>query len=249
MEKNFKKKYSVGLNGQQCIGPCYPAGTHILHPITLEEQHIDDRPFCPTNVWKNKNVDTWVDECLVSDDADSHAFDISDTILNYTFPTIGFTCENFLKSYYSIFSFESAVDWIINNKSPFYTHMRIINCAWKIYGSTTDIINDQLIDFYSNTIKKEWIRYIYPYIAKYIYVDKKNIFIKENTDDINENKIEKINYFNKKFNTKQIIYKVLHSYIEDNKSAWDDIIDHNDNIMNHYIEYIINKIKNTTNNE
>lgn len=245
MEKNFKKKYNVGLNGQQCIGPCYPAGTRVLHPITLIDQSVKDRPFCPTMVWKDEknNVDKWVDVCLVADDMESNTPD--DIILDYTFPTIGFTCENFLRSYYGIFSFESAVDWLSNNKSPFYTHMRIINCAWKIYGANTDVINDQLIDFYSNVIKKEWIRYIYPHVAKYIYVDNKNIYIKENTDDINENKVEKINYFNKKFNTKQIIYKVLNSYIEDNKSIWDDIQDHNDNIKYYYIEYIINKIKNT----
>lgn len=242
-----KRKYNIGLNGQQCIGPCYPTGTEIVHPIILESVSVKDRPFCPTNVWVDKRDgrDKWVDICIKEDNVEKLSGD--ELLLEYAFPTIGFTCENFLKSYYGIFSFESAIEWINNNKNPFYTNMRIINCAWKIYGNSTDIINDQLIEFYVNAIKKEWIKYIYPKIATYIYVDQKNknIFIKENNDNVNENKIEKINYFNKKINTDQNMYKVLMIYVNDNMSKWDNIIDHNENIKSYYVDYIINKFKST----
>ena len=121
--------------------------------------------------------------------------------------------------------------------------MRIIDCAWKIYGSNVDVLNDQLIDFYIMVIKKDWIKYIYPIISKYIYVDENNIYFKKNSDDENSNQIEKINFFFKKIINKQFIYKFLYSYIEMNKSNWDDIKSHSKLMLEYLIDYIISKIK------
>jgi len=246
---NSKKKFSIGLNGQQCIGPCYPPDSKILHPITLEMKSIIDEPFCPTMGWMDKrdNREKWTDACLIADnekDIDYGKVDIS-----YVLPTLGINCEIFLKLYYDVYSFEGAVDIITNDRMPFNTHLRLLNCAWKVYGSNIDVINDQLINFYVNIIKREWIKEIYPYVAKYIYVDNKNIFLKENDSDIQSNQIEKINYFNKKFNNQQIIYKVISSYINANTANWSNIIDHNKNIKYYYIDYVVDKIKNTINNE
>lgn len=246
---NLKKKFSIGLNGQQCIGPCYPADSKIIHPITLEMKSIQDEPFCPTMGWfdKRDNREKWTDACLIADqkkDIDYGKVDIS-----YVLPILGINCEIFLKLYYDVYSFEGAMDTITNNRMPFNTQLRLINCAWKVYGSNIDIINDQLINFYINIIKKEWIKDIYPYVSTYIYADDKNIYLKENNDDIQFNQIEKINFFNKKFNNQQFIYKTISSYISTNKSNWDKIIDHNKNIKNYYIDYVINKMENTINSE
>lgn len=247
MDKS-KKKFSNGLSGQQCIGPCYPANSRVLHPITLELQSRH-KPFCPTMEWfdEREKLDRWTDNCLIPDqDKD---IDYDQLNIDYVLPTLGINSEIFLKSYYDVYSFESAIDTITINKMPYFTQLRILNCAWKVYGFNNDIINDQLINFYIGLIKKEWIKDIYPLISKYIYVDKKNIYLKENDSDIQLNQIEKINYFIKKFNNQQIIYKMLSSYISENKSNWEDIINHNKNIKIHYIDYIINKIQNTINNE
>lgn len=243
MINNNTNKKKIGLNGHQCIGPCYKAGKYITHPITLKTVNDNLNPFCPTMSWKDaNNNELWIDECLVPDDVSIYTTD--EKLLDYLIPTFGLTCDMFLKDYYKIFSFENAIDWIINNKEPYYTHMRIINCAWKIYGLSVDVFNEQLIEFYRDIIKKKWIKYLYVNIAKYIYVENNKIYLKENNDSINENKIEKINFFNKKFNTPQIIYKMLQLYVDENRSRWEDIIDHNENIKQHYLDYIINKIKN-----
>ncbi len=242
MINNMHKK-KIGLNGHQCIGPCYKAGMYITHPITLEQVRNPFNSFCPTMNWIDRSAkETWIDECLVPDDIATYTTD--EKILDYLIPTFGLTCDIFLKDYYKIFSFENAIDWVSNNKEPYYTHMRITNCAWKIYGLSADIFNEQLIEFYIGIIKKKWIKYMYANIAKYIFVDNKKIYLKENTDNINENKIEKINFFNKKFNTPQIIYKVLKTYVKENRSRWEDIIDHNENIKQHCLDFIISKIKN-----
>jgi len=248
-----EKKFSIGLNRQQCIGPCYPAGSKILHPITLEIKYVKDRPFCPTMEWFNPvdNEEKWTDICLMTDKPEM--LDYGKANLNYVLPTLGINCEIFLKSYYGIYSFEGTIDAITNNKMPFHTQLRLLNCAWKTFGSNIDIINDQLIELYTNFIKKEWIKEIYPYVAKYIYTDGKNIYLKENyisdesENNNTKNQNEKMNYFNKKFNNQQIIYKVISLYIKENKSNWDDIIDHNQNIKNYYIEYVVGKIIATIN--
>lgn len=240
---NIKKK-KIGVHGQQCIGPCYKANTGIIHPITFESI-THDKTFCPTMNWtNNKNDKVWIDECLVADDIKSYTTE--EKLLDYLIPTFGLTCESFLKTYYNIFSFENAIDWVTNNKEPYYSYMRIMNCSWKLYGLDMDVFNEQLINFYINVIKKKWIKFIYINIAKYIYVDKNDntISVQENDKDINENKVEKINYFNKKFNTPQIIYKMLKSYVEEYRDVWNDIADHNDMIKHHYLNYIISKIKN-----
>lgn len=241
-----KNKFHTGINNQQCIGPCYPAGEYITHPVNLNTVHLEEhKPFCPTMPWKKNENDLlkFVDECLVPDNMNKYTKE--EIVLNYVAPTIGYSYKTFLKTFYNIVSFEEAVDYISNNKSPLYTQLRIMNAAWKSYGINADIINDQLLEFYVNLVKKQWIKYIYSHIAKFIYVDKNQIYIKENNAPINENKIEKINYFNKKFNNTQIMYSVLSSYLKENKSMWDDIIDYNDNIKKYYVKYVLDKIKNT----
>jgi hypothetical protein len=242
---NSSKKFSVGSNGQQCIGPCYPAGFEILHPITLQLMTNPENPFCPTTKWVDPidNKIKWTDLCIVSEN-DKLNTDNKQSI-DYILPTLGINSEIFLKTYYKIYSFESALDYIFNDNLPLYTQLRIINCAWKVYGYKAEIINDQLINFYINLIKKEWIKDIYPQIANLIYVDGKNIYFKENKSTIEDKQIEKINFFNKKLNTTQIIYKILILYINENKSNWKDIIDHNENIKNTVINYMVNKINST----
>ena len=240
------KKLPIGLHGRQCIGPCYPAKKRTLHPITLQNTTNEDRPFCHTMEWYDKtdNENKWIDTCLIPD----KDFEYSQMNIDYVMPSLGINSEYFLKSYYDVYSFEGAIDILTNTKMPYFTQLRLLNCAWKVYGINADVINDQLINFYMNLIKKEWIKDIYPYISKYIYVNNKEIYLKENDDDIQLNQVEKINYFNKKFNNPQMIYKMISSYINENKSNWNDIIDHNKNIESYFFDYIINKIKYTINN-
>lgn len=244
------KKFPISINNQQCIGPCYPSNKIVLHPITLNYL-TNKEPFCPTLRWYDERDHQYknADICLIP--SDTTKMDQQQIDLDLIVPTFYFNCEYFLKAYYDIYSFENAIEWIsINNKDPLYTLLRIINCSWRVFGPDIDIMNDQLIEFYSNVIKKNWIKDIYPEISKYIYIDSKNknIFLKEvnNIDEPNQkNQIEKINYFNKKFNTSQVILNLLKIYISENKNDWNKIINHNNLIKIYYKKFVINKIKTT----
>lgn len=241
-------KFPISVNNQQCIGPCYPPETPVLHPISLNLISGETHPFCPTFEWFNEKLGSYqqTDICLVPSDISQSQEQID---LNLVVPIFHFSCEYFLKAYYNIFSFEGATDWIYNNpRSPVNSQLRIMNCAWKVFGSNVDIINDQLIDFYSNLIKTNWMKKIYPKMSKYIYIDDKNnnIYLKNNEQrDSEKRQIEKINFFNKKFNTNQTIYKVLQTYIKDNKKDWKDIDDHNEGIRKQYIKFVVSIINET----
>lgn len=240
-------KFPTSINNQQCIGPCYKPGEKIVHPYTLNLVTAE-HPFCPTLVWFNEKTQSYeqIDMCLSPSDVSQNQQQID---LNLIVPVFHFSCEYFLKSYYNIFSFEGATDWVYNNiQSPINTQLRIMNCAWKVFGSNVDIINDQLIDFYSKLIKNNWLKKIYPKISKYIYVDEKNnnIYFKDNNQqDSEKRQIEKINFFNKKLNTSQNIYKVLKTYIKENKDNWKNIEDHNEGIRKQYIKFVLSIINET----
>lgn len=257
VEYENSQRFPIGLTNKQCIGPCYPAGKYVMHPITLTYITDPERPFCPTNEWFNEksNKQEIIDICLIPSVINSEQN--QQIGLNFMLPTFYFNCEYFLKTYYDIYSFESAIDWITINgngnggSSPIYSQLRIIECAWKVYGATLNILNDQLINFYLYVIKKEWIKNIYPIFSKYIKIDKDNIFLsnspsketKETKETNEENKIEKINYFLSKFINKQNIYKVLSNYIKINKNKWESINSHNSLIEEFLIEYIFDKVK------
>lgn len=247
-----KKKYPTSINNKQCIGPCYEPGTYIIHPITLSYLTHKEKPFCPTMHWfdeKNK-ASMNADICVIpssKEDIDRHQIELS-----FIVPTFSFNCDYFLKTYYDIYSFESALDWISNNPSPLYTQLRIIDCSWKVYGSNVDILNDQLIELYIHIIKKEWIKSIYPVVAKYIYVDQDKIYFSKNNNtneyqaneyQTNEYQVEKINFLIKKITTKQFIYKFLNGYINEYKSVWSDIESHNKTMLNFLITFVVNKIE------
>lgn len=252
-DKNIKK-YPVSINNQQCVGPCYPANKIILHPITLNYL-TSKEPFCPTLRWYDEKEHQYknADICLIPSDSN---IDQQQIDTNLVVPTFYFNCEYFLKAYYDIYSFENATEWInVNSDQPYNTQLRVINCAWRVFGPDIDIMNDQLIEFYLNIIKKVWIREIYPKISKYIHIDKKdnNVYISADEPDTQTSDkkytVEKINYFNQKFNTRQIFYNVLKKYIDENKNNWAKIINHNHKILSTYKKYITEKIRSIINNK
>ena len=117
--------FQIGLNGKQCIGPCYPEKTSILHPITLQTIQIDaNKPFCPTMIWidPRDNKEKWVDICNKVDDTCKMSDE--QLILNYILPVFGFTADTFLKTLYNIFSFENIYSLLKRkraDKCPFFS--------------------------------------------------------------------------------------------------------------------------------
>ena len=161
-------------------------------------------------------------------------------------PMIDFSDEMFLKIYYNIFSLESAIDWIYNNKHlPYYTIKRILDASFNSFNMNESILNDQLLDIFMNIIKKYWIIDIYKEIKNYIHVDNnKQIYLKKNSDEKDKFKIEKINFIIEKFVTYDSIQEILTKYIE--KREKDELnLSHLENIKNSLIKFIKNKILST----
>ena len=47
-----------GINNQTCIGPCYPGDKITIHPLYLKpiNNDINEKPYCATIEWENKNT-------------------------------------------------------------------------------------------------------------------------------------------------------------------------------------------------
>lgn len=204
-----------------------------------------NKPFCPTFSWKDENGKVFYkDTCL--EPTDISKIDKRDIALSFAIPNFGFDCKQFLKNYYDLYSFESVLEWLSKENNSIGTQLRIMNCAWSAFinkEQNQNVLNDELIEFYSDIIRKIWIKDIYNHVFEYISVDKNNILLKKNKDVSKYHKIEKINFFLEKFNNKSFIYNVLKSFITTKKSKWDNIKNYNDELKTYYIDYVINKIK------
>jgi hypothetical protein len=214
----YNNKFQKSVNDKQCIGPCYPAYTKAIHPITLME-YTSDKPFCFTNEWYDKNNKKQIaDICYIPEKKPIYGIN--------SVPIFEFNCKNFLKLYYNISSFDDAFKYINDNKLPergesiksnlpMKTKLRIIECCLKLYLNDKTL-NEDLIYFYIDIIKTTWLKNIQKYTKK-----------------ISINDV-----------TEQDVYNILNKYYKKNKNEWKHINNHNQNIKKETIEYFINKIKN-----
>ena len=245
------KKYPTSKTGKQCLSPCYEPGTYAIHPVTLQYVIDKDNPFCaihPYEKWDpiRGQMDIYThDVCYVpTAKEDIVRKQIEMDIL---LPIIDFSCSRFLNLYYDSNSFEDIFIWFEKNvDAPYETKMRLIECGWKVYGNNVNVVSDNMVDFYVELIKKNWIKHLYPTIKLYIKIDGDNIYV-DKKEDINathdnKHKIMKINYFIKKFITKNNVYKFLTTYIEHYSSKWNEIESHNQNLRDFFIKYIISKM-------
>jgi hypothetical protein len=239
--------FEESKNNKKCYGPCYKSNNVFIHPIIFGRviNRTDKYNVCPTERYVENDITKIYDYCEKADNLEK----IDINLLRATrFSTASKIDKKvFLKNYYGITSFEDACDALGPNQSfGYYTKKRIIENSFKVYGYNIDILNDNLINFFIDSVKKEYIYKIYIAISKYLYYNKNSIIIKKDKSNKVDIKADlKQNYILDKIITKQMMYKVLNKYITDNKSNWKDIVVHNDQIQIAIQKYIINKIKNT----
>lgn len=253
--KKENKKYPISYNNLQCLGPCYQPNTQIVHPITLNYVTNKKYPFCPVyneHIQENgeKSI-IYIDQCgLPTEITDVSNQDTSNNLLS---PHIDLTAEYFLKKYYNIFTFEKMLDWLNEKKyTTLKTRIRVVNSAWSAFGLDMDILDQRIIDFYLELIKKKWIYEIIKEINDYIYIDKNSKKIslaKYNTEKEDSQKfiVEKINFIIDKFIKRDEIYKFLIKYMKYRKDEWNNINNHVTQQYNDFIDYIKNKIIATLN--
>jgi hypothetical protein len=248
-----KKKYPKSNSGKDCLGPCYEPMTRVIHPITLDFVTHKNLPFCPTDQWEYKDPNTGKKSQLIMDicmnPTSKNDIGKEDTEMNILIPKFNFNCEYFLKYYYKLDTFDQSINWLKQNQNlPFYTKLRIFNCALKAWGTTEEfIISDDLINFYIIVLKKKWIKEFYSAFQKYILIDDNKISIaKSNYNKISENVVEKTNFIIDKIFTSDTIYKIISKYHDKYYSRWQDISIHSYNIKQFTMDYLERKLIETT---
>lgn len=234
-------KFPKSKLGFQCIGPCYEANTVISHPIDMRKI-TTNVPFCPTEGYKIVDRKTGEEEVKFYDECYAPTENTDSINNDLSAPDFYFNCTHFLNFYYKLSSFDLALDWIHNNENkPVSTRARIMNCAWAAYSDEVKIIDDRLIPFYIETIKKIWIKDIFRQVSKYILIDDNSIKIGESSENKRKFRVEKINYFLKKFVNHSTLYEFLDNYVQNtndlNTTFGGDII------KEAFIKYVINKIQ------
>jgi hypothetical protein len=220
-------KYYKSKNNRECIGPCYEPGTWILHPVTLDHVSHPTEPFCPINEWididkrTSKQVIRTIDIC--------HKLHVTpkykEPNVDFVMPSILFSNEHFLKSYYDISSLEDAVEWCdINQNLSTRTLLRIMDSAWYTYFDkdemlgNNDIIDDRIVSFYINFTKRNWMDNVINQFAKFVKISDNKISVNyENNDPIPENKIIEVkNFLVEKFISIQSMNNIILRVIEGN---------------------------------
>jgi hypothetical protein len=253
---NNDAKYPISKHSKQCIGPCYEADKPVVHPFTLE-YIVMDKPFCPVAAFEGINKKTgkeqfyYSDECYITKNNNADFYGNKSNIL---VPEIEFSCAQFLTLYYKINNFDDALTWVTNNKAPIYSKLRIINCALKIYSSQFEIIEDRLVAFYVDVVKKLWLVDIYRVVDRFINIEGSNINFKidlntmeilkryNNIADLCDNidfdedpfYKEKHNFLAGKFANKNIVYKFLTKYVLGRE--------YDDNLKLGFLKYILSKM-------
>lgn len=114
-----------------CIGPCYPKNTQVLHPITFFYVTDTKNPFCtirPKIIGGIRRLTARCDGPTISTE------EMPDSM--YSLPQLGLNPSNFL-ALYQIYSYEDSSTWyhnIVVNDPEWATVRRVFDAVMAIYG-------------------------------------------------------------------------------------------------------------------
>ncbi len=210
------------LGQYQCIGPCYPPNTTILHPITLQLIDNTNYSFCPINPWKDKlNRIHNVTVCSKP----TVDIEYKDIEQDYILPELAFDPAEFLIINYNIRSLEEAVLWYNKHLTiPYKTIKRIMDCALLAHGlEELKISSDYMIDFTKYMIMEHWFDDYY----KLLTTDKNKSIIKKQINDIL---------------TSLLLTRILTKYAQNYKNTWNTITSHLNKLKRVAFIFIRNKL-------
>lgn len=209
----YKYKTRYSKNNHVCITNCVDSSVKYIHPLTyaIITPQSKDATCAIDNMLKN------YDTCDNSN-GDDNTVDDSTVDNNLIVPTIYFNPILFL-NIYDIHKYEDVYVYLQQNAHIHIdTKIRIMNVCLECFGSSINIIDDKLIDFYLDVISSKW----------------KNKLMREL--DLDDKKFKQ--YFNK-----DEILKFLTRYFNSLKKEWSDIMDHTRTIKHNLVLYYKNKIK------
>lgn len=223
--------YQKSITGKECITPCNLPNTPIIHPQTLKRQTDKKNPFCAVKV--DKPGDPQIEQC------EGPEYDFFIGIGKKTY----LNCNNFLKFYYNVSSFNDGVEWVTKNSyKSIDTRLRVINCSWKIYGYEGVIITDDLVKFYITVGKQLWIKPLYNSFAKYVDIKNgKGFFSKTATKPNRKKKVETINFLVEKLLNKSFMYKFLEYFAKTYKTFHKKVsglVNFDNILLDHFVDFV-----------
>jgi hypothetical protein len=203
-------KYPKSVNGIQCIGPCYVAGSTMIHPITLEEIILPYDNFCPvdTNIITDKKtgekiIDTF-DFCNTPTVTQKNKKILDKELrIKILAPTFTFNSTYFLKIYYNIGSLEEGIEWLEHNSAdPYKTKERVFNQIMLLYSDNMTIADHRIINFIRDIMLHN-ISIISKELSQYIDIrEDKIVLTRPDTRQIIENGDSKQNLIRSYIKTK-----------------------------------------------
>lgn len=173
----MEEQYPVSKNNYQCIGPCYPPDSFIIHPVTLNDdiRTYSVCPIHPTVVTDSSGTRVELyDFCSVP----TAKAPTVGTSQQAALPTFKFDPMFFLKMYYNIGSLEEGFEWIgTNTDLPYKTKERVFNQLIVLYGNNLSLADHRLINHVHNIMIHN-IALIFRAIVKYVHIDGSNISLR-----------------------------------------------------------------------
>lgn len=234
-----EKKFPPSKSGKECVSGCFFGEQAKIHPHTQEYTYNDGEPFCFTRPYLDALGNRRIhDDCFVISNGIKNEDQDQPNLID---PSFNVTYLHFLRMYYKIMNLEDALEWVQkNNRLSIYTRKRVFEAAIITYRKEMQIIDDRMINFYTEIIKRIWYVDIYKLINRFIVIGKETIYfeIKDppqyvnplyppyqlcniETDTLLK---EKYNFIISKVVTPSIIYDFLSEFIlgEDFKGSFYD---------------------------
>lgn len=235
--------YPKSKNNRQCVGPCFPAGQIVTHPLYLNRTVLaktNNKPFCPTVAYEKDGTVYNTDEC---DEVATSEQLKEDYVFTIVEPFIHRSNDEFLKNYYNVHTFDDVLKVIESPTAALTTKLRIMNCSFNTFDFS---VTDSVVDFYLNVAKKLWVYGLYDRVADLIVVkDGKIMFGKsEGKNVINAATVKlMIKFIIRKLINQNVIFDLLTNYVTGLDKTNNTItIDHNNKLRLTLIDKLVKKI-------
>jgi len=249
--------YPKSKNNRQCVGPCFPAGQIVTHPLYLNRTVLaktNNKPFCPTVAYEKDGIVYNTDECDIKEVATGEQLR-EDYVFTIVEPLIHRSNEEFLKNYYNVHTFDDVLKVIESPTTALTTKLRIMNCSFNTFDF---IVTDSVVDFYLNVAKKLWVYGLYDRVADLIVVKDGKIMFGKNEGknvSVSDGATVKlmIKFIIRKLINQNVIFDLLTNYVTgldktdktdktNNTNTNTNTIDHNNRLRLTLIDKLVKKI-------
>jgi hypothetical protein len=163
-EEHDKRSTNGSLDDPDCLGPCYPANTIIVHPLILQYVTNTKHPFCPIKPWRNRLKRGALETTKAcSKPTPAKLIDDAAVQMNFITPKLTFDPRKFLSMYYNVFTYDNVNRWYYERMEkgtipPWATVRRVFDCAIRVYGleKFKNELDDVSLDTIQAILRQYW---------------------------------------------------------------------------------------------